>query len=282
MMNRRCVAQKTIKTAMCALLFYILNLTVTNAQCNIENKTFKSGEKATYHAYYNWHFIWLNAGTVQFGVEDRKYNGKDTWFLSSYGTTYSSYDKMMKVRDTFEVYVDKQHFDPLFFNRVTNEGSTKAHHQYWFDEKNKTIKTKIKKDGATSYKEELIAFENCTADLLSMVYKARNIDYDKYKVNSKIPIRMIVDGQIHDLFIRYLGKEVIKNRDGRKFRCLKFSPLLVPGTIFKSGEDMTVWVTDDDARVPIIVEAKVLIGSVKAVFVDVTGLRNPMSAEVFD
>ena len=86
--------------------------------------------------------------------------------------------------------------------------------------------------------------------------------------------------EIHDIYIRYLGKERIKNRDGRKFDCLKFKPLLVEGTIFESGEDMTVWVTDDQNRVPIIVEAKILIGSVKAVFVDAKGLRSPMTAEV--
>ena len=58
--------------------------------------------------------------------------------------------------------------------------------------------------------------------------------------------------------------------------------MLVPGTIFESGEDMTVWVTDDLNRIPIIVEAKILIGSIKAVFVDATGLRNKITAEVFD
>ena len=93
---------------------------------------------------------------------------------------------------------------------------------------------------------------------------------------------MVVDGEIHDIYIRYLGKETIKNRDGRTFKCLKFSPLLVEGTIFESGEDMTVWVTDDANRIPIIVEAKILIGSVKAVFVDAINTRHPITAEVID
>ncbi len=101
-------------------------------------------------------------------------------------------------------------------------------------------------------------------------------------MGTKIPIRMIVDGKVYDLYIRYLGKEIIETREDRKFRCLKFTPLVVPGTIFKSGEDMTVWVTDDLNRIPIIVEAKVLVGSIKAVFIDAKGLRNPVSAEIFD
>jgi len=38
--------------------------------------------------------------------------------------------------------------------------------------------------------------------------------------------------------------------------------------------------TDDNARIPILVEAKILVGSVKAVFVDAQGLRNPITAEI--
>jgi len=43
---------------------------------------------------------------------------------------------------------------------------------------------------------------------------------------------------------------------------------------------MTVWVTDDRNRIPIIVEARILIGSVKAVFTGAEGLRHPITAEV--
>jgi len=113
-----------------------------------------------------------------------------------------------------------------------------------------------------------------------MVYKARNIDFDNYLPGDRIPIRMIVDGKIYDLYVTYKGKETVKNREGRKFRCYVFSPLLVEGTIFTSGEGMTVWVTDDDNRIPIIVKAKILIGSVKAMFVSAKGLRHPSEAEI--
>ncbi|TLX75278.1 DUF3108 domain-containing protein [Labilibacter sediminis] len=252
------------------------------AQCEVENKAFRAGEVVTYHAYYNWHFIWINAGIVHFSVEEEKFRNKEAWFLSAYGRTYKGYDKFMKVRDTFEVYVDTLGFQPLYYNRVTNEGSTKSHHKYLFNYDNAQINTQIRKGENGCYKDSVIALKDCTSDVLTMVYKARNINYSKYQVNDKIPIRMIVDGEIHDLYIRYLGKEVAKNREGRSFRCLKFSPLLVAGTIFESGEDMTVWVTDDKNRIPIVVEAKVLIGSVKAVFVEAAGTRYSMDAEIVE
>ena len=268
-----------IKRVWTSVIFTMLLFQFVSSQCKDRNNAFRGGEKVVYHAYYNWGFIWVNAGVVTFSVDDHTYEGKPSYFLRSYGRTYSSYDFLFKVRDSFEVYVDTLNLRPFEFDRVTNEGSTVSHHHYKFDWENNTISTSISKDDKP-YKDSEIPWPACSFDMLSMVYKARNIDFDKYSPGDKIPINMILDGKTYDLYIRYKGRESIRNREGRKFRCLVFSPLLVEGTIFTSGEGMTVWVTDDENRIPIVVKAKILIGSVKAVFVGAEGLRHPMDAEI--
>ena len=40
------------------------------------------------------------------------------------------------------------------------------------------------------------------------------------------------------------------------------------GDVFKGGENMKVWVSDDERRVPVMVEAKILVGSVKGILDD--------------
>jgi len=262
-------------------LLLVLGTLQSHGQCNDVNKAFKAGEDVRYHAYYNWGFIWLNAGQVSFTVDAIKVGKTPAYHLKAHGATYSSYDKLYKVRDTFETKVDRLHLEPFEFKRITNEGSYKANYLYKFNRKTRTINASIQKEKEPR-KNTSFTWKDCSFDLLTMVYKARNIDYSLYNTNEKIPISMVVDGEIHDIYIRYLGKETIKNRDGRKFRCLKFSPLLVEGTIFESGEDMTVWVTDDANRIPIIVEAKILIGSVKAVFISAKNTRHPITAEIID
>lgn len=261
------------------VLVYSLGAYDLKSQCDEKNTTFGPGEIAYYHAYYNWKFIWLNAGDVTFSVKEAKWKGNAALFLSSIGSTHRGYDRFFQVRDTFEAYIDPLTIQPFEFRQITNEGSYSANHHYLFYSSNRTIRTAIRRDGGP-LETSVINWPECTFDLLSMVYHARNIDFEKYKNGDKIPISMIVDGEIHNLYIRYLGKETIKNRDDKWYRCLKFSPLLVKGTIFESGEDMTVWVTDDLNRLPIIVEAKIMVGSVKAVFYSAKGLRHPMDAEV--
>lgn len=249
------------------------------AQCNEVNTVFGPGEVAYYHAYYNWKFIWLNAGDVVFSVKKASWKNNPALLLSSIGVTHRGYDRLYRVRDTFKVYVDPLTIEPYEFWQKTNEGSYTASHHYLFNRANRTVTTVISREGKP-YERSVNSWPSCTFDLLSMVYQARNIDFSKYKDGDKIPIRMIIDGELHNLYIRYQGKEVIKNRDGKSYRCLKFTPLLVKGTIFESGEGMTVWVTDDLNRLPIIVEAKILVGSVKAVFYQAKGLKHPMTAEV--
>jgi hypothetical protein len=59
-----------------------------------------------------------------------------------------------------------------------------------------------------------------------------------------------------------MGKETIKLRNG-KYRCMKFQPVVQEGRIFKGNDDLNVWITDDGNRIPVLAQAKVLVGSIK-------------------
>ena len=65
-----------------------------------------------------------------------------------------------------------------------------------------------------------------------------------------------------------------------EFNCIKFHPLLVEGTIFKSGTDMTVWVTDDKNKIPLQVETPIIVGTIKAKLKSFSGLRNPITSKI--
>jgi hypothetical protein len=258
-----------------------MGISQMNGQSATRFMAFKAGEKVYYNAFYNWHFVWMNAGTVSFTVDAIDYNKTPSYKLTSIGTTFKNYDMFYKVRDTFVTIVDTTRLLPFICHRKNNEGGEKTYETYRFDYPGKKIHSWVlSKDKPEPGVNTVVPIKDGTLDLVSMVYKARNIDYSKYQKNDKIPIRLVVDGTIYDLYIRYLGKEIITTRDKRSFRCIKFSPLLMEGTIFEGGEDMTVWVTDDRNRIPIVVEAKILIGSVKAMFIDAKGLRYPMEAEI--
>ena len=103
---------------------------------------------------------------------------------------------------------------------------------------------------------------DCMQDVISIVYYARNIGFDKYKVDDKIPFDMFLDDEVFHLYIRYLGKEKIKTRYG-KFNAIKIKPLLVKGTIFEGGEKMTAWRSDDPNRLLLREESPIAVGRIK-------------------
>ena len=260
------------------ILFLSLCLTLlfpklAKSQCVEDIFAFQDGENLRFRGYYNWGFIWVAAGEVNLTVKQTKYEGKDAYQFYGTGKNLKAFDWFFKLRDTLNCYADIKTLSPFYFDRRTHESKYDAHHEYWFNDKDSTILSKIQKR-EKPVKLDTLKNKACTFDILSVAYYVRNLDFSKHKKGDKIPLSMLIDNEIHSLYIRYRGLETIKTKSGERFECLKFSPLLVQGTMFEGGEDMTVWLSNDDNRIPIQVEAKVLVGSVKGVLDSYEGLRN--------
>jgi len=239
----------------------------------IENFAFQSGEKLTFRGYYNWGFIWVAAGEVKLEVKNESYSDKPAYKIEALGRSLKAFDWFFKLRDTISCYVDTTSLKPFYFDRKTHEGDYIARHEYWFDYDKDQIYSKIRKRQKPE-KKDTLENKNISSDIVSVAYYTRNLDFSKYKKKEKIPLRMLIDNEVHNLYIRYKGIENVKLKSGEVYECLKFSPMLVKGHLFKGGEDMTIWVSNDRNRVPIMVEAKVLIGSVKGLLNSYEGLRS--------
>lgn len=265
-----------------AQFYFILLLslgiaTSAKGQCVDKIQSFDIGERVDYEVYYNWGFIWVNAGEVFFEVNSEIQNGQKIFHFISKGKSKPNYDWLYKVKDIYESKVFYDTFKPIWFKRDTFEGNFKVDEEYhYLPKQNKVVLSLV--DSKNPLIKDTLKIAPCTFDVLTTVYYARTIDFDRYEEGTKIPIDVLIDGEAHHLYIRYLGQEVIEARDGKKYECIKFKPLLVAGSIFKGGEDMTVWVTNDSNKVPILVEAKILVGSIKAYLTKTTGLRNPQTA----
>lgn len=253
----------------------------SKSQCLENKEPFVVGEKVAYEVYYNWGFIWVNAGKVNFTVNPGLFNGKAVYHFVSEGTSKPNYDWLYKVRDRYESKVTIEGFQPLWFQRDTDEGNFKVDEEYhYLSEKNQVAFSLTDTDNPLV--KDTLNIEPCTFDVITMVYYARTLDFSKYNKNDKIPINVLIDGEAHNLYIRYLGTEVIETREKKKFECIKFKPLLVEGSIFKGGEDMTVWVTNDKNKIPILVEAKIIVGSIKAYLTKTQDLKHPVKALIED
>lgn len=219
-------------------------------------------EKLTYTGYYNWGFLWVKAGWVEFAMsESEKY--PDAVKLEATGGTFPSRDWIFKVRDTLISHYDNKTFLPYEFSRKAHEGNYHKTFDYVFNYKDSVILGDVHRIGRYQKKDTVRLLPD-TYDMLSVAWMTRELDFDQYKEKDLIPIRILIDSKIYDLYVRYLGVNKLKIA-GRKQECYVFSPLLVEGEVFKGGENMKVWVSKDEYRLPMMVEAKILVGAVKAI-----------------
>ncbi len=168
--------------------------------------------------------MYVGAGEATFNTSLVKYNGRDAYHVVGDGKTYRSYDWFFKVRDRYESYIDTASMLPMRFIRNINEGGYKKYNNVGFNRDNNT---------ATSTTGNF-KVPACIQDVISSIYYARNIDFNKYKPGDKIPFSMFLDDEVFDIYIRYMGKEQIETRYGT-FRAIKFKPLLIKGTIFEGA-----------------------------------------------
>lgn len=237
--------------------------------CGIRNTAFKAGEKVSYTVYYAVAGIFVNAGTATFTNTLETMNGKSVYHIVGEGNTNSSYDFLYKVRDRYETYIDTTTLQALKFIRNVNEGGYKKYQNVTF---NKTANTAVTNDG-------VFKVPACVQDVVSSVFYARNIDFSKLRTNDRIAFSMFLDNEVHNMYIRYMGRETVKTKFG-KFNTFKFKPLLLKGTIFEGGEKMTVWVTDDQNRIPVRIESPIVVGKVKIDMMSHENLRYPLDALV--
>ncbi len=240
---------------------------------------FSSGENARYGAYYNWNFIWIQSGEVEFNADTVQYQQQKAWKLRALGKTYKAYDLFFSVRDTFETFCNYNTFLPISSRRVMNHAKDNSNHQYRFDYTSSVIHTQIKQGKNPVYQADLPIQEN-TFDLLATAYNFRKFDFDKLFVGQKVRYRMLVDKKIDDLYFRYLGKENVKTRNGKEYRCHKVSVFLLQGDFFTEGEYMKVWFTDDKNHLPIQVETEILVGAVKALLLETKSMKYPLTSQI--
>jgi Protein of unknown function (DUF3108) len=241
--------------------------TLTDEFCGLRNQSWQSGESIKFHVYYTLAGVYVYGGDANFSVRNEQLNSKPVYHIIGEGKTNSFFDGFFKVRDRYESYIDTGSMQPYKFVRNVQEGDYKKFETVTFNHSSNT---------ATS-QSGIHKVPNCVQDVLSAIYYARNIDFNKYQPNSQIPFTMFIDDKSYNLYVRYLGKEKIKTRYGR-FNAIKFKPLLIEGTIFKGGEKMTVWVSDDANKIPLRIESPISVGSVKVDMMDYKNTRYPLTA----
>ncbi len=252
--------QIQLKLFVISLLLFFFSIrniySQNNKSCHVKNSSTYDGELINYSVYYTFAGVYVPAGEASFSTTYNNNKGNPAFYLTGKGSTYSSYDWFFKVRDFYESIVDTATMLPFQFIRNISEGKNKLNSKTIFDRKEKSA----------TYNTTKISISECTHDVLSMIYYARNIDYTQSKAGDMIPYDLYLDGKVYSLYMRFMGKQVVKTKYGT-FSCFIIKPKLIEGTIFRGGEEMTVYVSDDKRKIPIYIETPIIVGKIKVYYI---------------
>tara|TARA_R110002050_G_scaffold149463_1_gene276002 strand:+ start:31172 stop:31972 length:801 start_codon:yes stop_codon:yes gene_type:complete len=231
----------------------------------VDYPVFTKGEKLQYLAHYGI----LNAGiaTVEISNGIHYVNGKKSTKVVGKGYSTGTFDFFFKVRDSYITYMNAETLEPYRFVRHVDEGGFVFDQEYNFNHANQTV---------TTEKKDTVNVPLGIQDLVSAYYYARSIDLNHYKVGDVLTFKAFVDGKVEPIRIKYIGKETVKIKSG-KYRCFKFQPIVQSGRVFNDPNDLVVYISDDKNRIPVLVEAKVIVGSVKLELMTTERLLHPLA-----
>jgi hypothetical protein len=249
--------------------------TVISDDCSISNSVFQHGEKLVYKLYYNWGLIWIPAGEVIFTVKESDH----TYEMKAIGKTYKSYESIFKVNDYFYSKVDKKTLFPKNFVRIVEEGNYRLYDSISFDQA-RNIAVSYHGKTKESAKPQIHVVNQCMQDMVSNIYYMRNFHTDDMNKGDKFAVKMFFDKEVFPINVRYDGKEKKDIKELGKFNTIRIIPDLVEGNVFKKGDYMKLWVSDDKNKIPLLIESPVSVGSLKAVLKSHSGLRYTLDSKI--
>ena len=221
---------------------------------------FKVGERLTYAL--RWGVV--TAGTAVMEIAERQMlAGRPVVKLVHTARSNEFISTFYPVNNRVESLLDEEAGYPrhLLFKR--REGRRKNDIEVIFDQAEH--RATVTKDGHT----ETMEVPPGVQDTLSVLYFARTLP--ALAVGSSTIIHVNHDKKNYRLELRIEGTERLKGPLG-EFDTTRILAVMPFRGLFLNEGNIRVWVTNDAARIPVLMKAKVIIGSVSATLTKVEGI----------
>lgn len=240
----------------------------------IQNTAFVRGEKLTFRVAFNSTLTGSITGgkaTLEVKNDNKIFNNRSTYHVVGEGKTTGLIEVFYKVHDRFESYFDEDALIARQFIRRTRENN-------------------YKKDDLVVFRQEDLLAVSLTKivkvpanmqDVISVFYYARTLDISHLEPGGILHVPFFLDDSVYNSKVIFKGRETVKTKLG-KFRCIAFRPMVATGYAFDDPYPITIWLTDDANRLPVLLESEQSVGRARIELISYSGLANPISAKLPD
>lgn len=231
----------------------------------VEQNAFQVGESLHYSIRYGP----IRAGEAEVKVtEANRKNGRPVFHVVGTGRSVGMAKWFFPAQDRYESFIDQEAMVPWEFIRDVDEDGHLIKRHLKFDQRSRTVR-----DLLAPEKGEF-KVPSFSQDMLSAFYYARTSQTDQLQAGDFIEFNMFLDYENHPFVLKLLRREYLETDFGR-VPCLVLQPMVQTGRVFNDKQAMTIWVTDDLNKIPVLIQSDLLIGSIKVELTQVEGLRHP-------
>jgi hypothetical protein len=225
-----------------------------NTEAGMERGTpFGPGESLRFSIEYGV----LKAGTAWLEVGPMEtYRGRSCYHLISRAESNDFMTRLYKVRDRIDSLIDAEGLYSYRYRKRVREGGYKKDYDAIYD----PAAGKVRYADGKNY--DMGAFAK---DGLAAFYFVRHLPLE---VGKDVVITHHSDEASADIVVKVERKETIEVPAG-KFACIVIEPVMTAGSIFKNSGRLTIWVTDDARRIPVLMKSKIPVGSIDAVLQEI-------------
>jgi hypothetical protein len=213
------------------------------------NHAFGVGERLKFAVQY----LGITAGYATLSLPDYlMQNGRPCLHVVAEAKTQVLFDPVFKVRDRLETFVDFDYLVPWRFEKHVQEGGFRTNATYLYDQdrhhavavedhgKDVTVPAQVQDELSCFYSYRTLPLQPGSDDWIPVVAD----DMNNYQVEVKV-----------------LRHEHVKVLAG-EFDCIVVEPVYKFAGVFQHKGKVLIWLTDDDRHVPVMIKAKIFIGSI--------------------
>ena len=218
----------------------LLVTTVLSAQVP---SRFLTGEKLTYSVWLNF----VRIGSSETTIKDIVVvDGSPTYHVMSVTETGLIFDKIYKIRDQIESWIDVQGLYSRRFTKSLREGKYRKDYAVVFDYVNSRAITN----------QDTLKISGRIHDALSVIYCVRA---EQLKIGRIIKLNNF-DNNKFKLFNVVIHKIAPIAVPAGEFKCFVLEPYLEEGKLFKNQTRLTLYISADTLRLPVMIESNANFG----------------------
>lgn len=238
----------------------------------LPQNSFGRGETIRYRVHYG--FINAAEAIVETSGRLERVNERPCYQATVSGRTTGSFDYFLRIRDQWRSYIDTTSILPLRATRDIAEKNYRKKETINFDHFRDLAE--IQDHDKDEPKRTTVKILNNAQDMVSGFYFLRTLNYDHLRPGDVLKVPGFLDGDNYMLEVVFRGREITETKAG-DVRTIKLTPKMPSNKLFKGENAISVYLSDDKNKIPVMFQAEMFVGSIKVDMYKAEGLKSRLN-----